>query len=557
MAGSELERELARGGVRVPEDPEGYAIAPLGGRLVLASRSRLGLRHGEATLRQLELASRRGDYVPMVRIADFPSTPIRYLGGWALWRSHGLREAIEIAHAFKGNRVLYNGWGWLPGDELTDEDRELVTHARDARGVELVFELRRMSFGREHRISELENRRSIVEAYVGAARSGFRSFGLLFDDVPWETAEDECALACEVLEAVVRHAPGGPGSVELFVCPQFYWNPGQMNGTWTGRAGAEETERQHGYLEAYGKLLPAGVHVYVANYWGGHPDGYAQGIGELTELLGRRPIFFDNEVINDYRHGAVLPFAIHSRPRDFAQRYAGYYLNCGCPLEAYAPAAATALAYAWNPGAYRGDAAMGRAIACLHGKGEERLGVLAGGIEELRALANEWAGGVFTAVSHYATLWRQIVEGRLGEADFDRWSGQVAHLRSRWETALEGSSTPQNLFGRALEALARDARRLESDLRLFRRFFEAQKSGVKAEPALARAVEEASSAALGTVGAILPPAPGLDRLLEDPNSLAPREAQAWSWIEYFHRNTRRTLNELSAEMRARLTIRRA
>jgi hypothetical protein len=53
---------------------------------------------------------------------------------------------------------------------------------------------------------------------------------------------------------------------------------------------------------------------------------------------------------------------------------------------------------------------------------------------------------------------------------------------------------------------------------------------------------------LDDVGAILPPAPGLDPLLADPASLPPGEAQAWSWVEYFASSTRRTLLELFAEM---------
>ncbi len=535
--GDETERALAASGAPVPEHREGYALATLGERIVLASRCRLGLCRGRSTLESL------GDLRSSVAISDAPATEIRFLGGWALWRTHGLAMAIEIARAFKANRVLYNGWGWIPGEQLTEEDACFVSLARE-HGIELVYELRRMSFGREYRISEPENRRRILDSYERALDCGFRSFGLLFDDVPWETAGDECRLATEIFELLHRRSSPGDATPELFVCPQHYWYPGQMDAGWKGRAGPEETSRQREYLETYGRELPRGAQVYIANFWGDHPDAYEADLeAQFAEIVRRKPIFFDNQLINDYRHGAIYPFALHSRPKNFGDHYAGYYLNCGLPIEAHAASAATALGFAWNPKAYEPEVAMGSALRWLHGDRGECARIALRGVSRLSALANGWAGGVHTAVSHYATLWRQTCEGGASVKKIEAWRDELRVVREDWLAAIRAPAPcarPGSL--EALLALVRDSFRLESDLELFR----AYSSGAAVDDAFDRARRGAHEA----IRAILPPAPGLDALLGDSSSLPPLSAQAWSWVEYFVRNTEKTLQELQELMNA-------
>ncbi len=553
----DLEKRLDRAHAAVPGNIEGYSIAPLESRLVLAARTTTGLLRGTATLEQLASPCEGGRVtVPLVHLMDFPATQIRFLGGWALWRAHGLREAIDIASAFKANRVLYNAWGWTPADRLSVEDAWLVEYARE-QGIELVFELRRMSFGREHPIADPANRQTIIEAYCQASDAGFRSFGLLFDDAPWETADDECALAVDVHEALEARLGGWKGSTELFVCPQFYWYPGQMDSAWKGRAGPEETARQRAYLETYGRRLPPAVHVYVANFWGDHPAGYEEALrAKLTELVGRQPIFFDNQIINDYRHGALFPFALHSRPGSFGSNYAGYYLNCGRPLAAYAASAATALAFAWSPEAYRPEVAMGAALRWLHSPSEARAAHAAGGLNRLRTLASEWAGGTYTAVSHYATLWRQIREGKVDAKAIARWTEAVHAVREDWLAALREpapGASPRSL--ESLLALVRDSHRLERDLELFAAYFDCRGLVGRAPSSIAAfetRSREITADALLSVASILPPAPGLAPLLDDPGSVNPRQAQAWSWVEYFHANTRKTLETVASEMLAAL-----
>lgn len=549
-ASASVETALAAAGVPVPDHREGYAIAPHGEGLLLASRSSAGLRHGAETLRRLVRVRSDGELeLPSVRVRDWPACELRFLGGWALWRAHGLREAIDLAAAMKANRVLYNAWGWTPADRLWKEDAILAEYAR-ARGIELVFELRRMSFGREARIADPKTVEAILETLARAAEHGFRSFGFLFDDVPWETAGDECVLVRRALSALeARLRPHRP---EFFTCPQHYWFPGQMDSAWKGRAGPGETRAQREYLETYGRELPPDVHVYIANYWGDHPAAYQSALREgFSDLVRRQPVFFDNQIINDYRSGAVLPFALHDRPLDLGEHYAGYCLNAARPLEAYAAAVATALAYAWNPAGHDPGVAMGAALRWLHGPSGARVERVAQAINLLRDLANEWGGGFHTALSHHATIWRLVREGRAHAGDLARWKESLGAARRSILDAIEEPAPAAPRMGlEGLAAIALGTLRLERDLDLFSGYLTCAREA-PSPPALAAfqaLSRELVRNALRSVAAILPPAPNLAPLLDDPRAIAEGEAQGWSWVEYFHASTRRTLEEVRSQM---------
>jgi hypothetical protein len=559
--GSEEERRLEAAGAELGAHDEAYALIASARsglpRVLAGARRPAGLLRAAATLVQLLGRTRAGGLeAPAVAIADEPALDVRLLGGWALCRAERLREAIDLAASVKANRVLYNWWGWIPGEEPSQEDAYLAAYARE-RGVELVCELRRMSFGKDYPIAEPAARRRLLDLFERAARAGFRSFGLLFDDVAWETAEEECALAAEV-HALLAEVLGGPP--ELFCCPRFYWYPGQMSLTWKGAAGGEETAEQRAYLEAYGRLLPAGVHLYLANFWGGTPPDYQGRLEEeYTRLVGRRPVFFDNQLINDYRLGALFPFALKERPSDFAAHVAGYTLNAPRPLDACAAAAAAALAYAWNPEGYDPERALGAAIRWQHG---ERAPVVAHGINLLCDLANEWSDGISTATNHYATIWRQVREGRAGRRELARWREAVREVREGWLDALrEAAPSAWPAATRGLLQLLASSHRLESDLELFAAYLEARECGKGGEEARAEARRRFQASARGVrrraleaVADILPPLANLQPLIEAADGtsaageLAAAESQGWSWVEYFYARTRRELEGITEEM---------
>ncbi len=496
-------------------------------------------------------ASADASLVPTdVQTADERPVPIRFLGGWALHRGDGLRDAIDLASAAGANRVLYNGWGWTPNERVRPGDAELTEYAR-ARGVELVFELRRMSFGTRFDIREPG---AILSVFDDAVASGFRVFGFLFDDVPWETADDECGLIAAIDARLTEHLGEPP---ELYCCPQFYWNPGEMNSAWTGRADAAEIERQARYLETYGRRLPPNVRIYIANYWGGHPPGYESALDrEFTARVGRKPIYFDNQLINDYRSGALLPVPLVARPRDFADHYAGYYLNAPRPFAAFAPAIASALVYASSPGTYDPATAMGRSIEWLYGPSNVRVGLAREAFELTAQLATEWAGGVHTAVDHYRTIWSQLRDGSRGSADIAEWRRTLGSARRLWTDAAEEETESLSAVGlQSLRELARGSTRLERDLDLFSAYL-----GTESNASFGRSFDAVADEALAAVGELLPRAPGLGSLLrrfaEFPSTTGaaalpePANSPAWSWVEYFYDNTGRSLRRLRGEMDA-------
>ena len=554
-SGTQAASQLRELGLELPDHPEGYALATVprkepAARVLASARSPVGLLRAAATLAQLLHPQTAQVQVPRCALLDQPSVPLRVLGGWGLCRAHRLREAIDLASAVKANRVLYNAWGWTPAEDLNPEDAYVARYARE-RGVELIFELRRMSFGEAYRVSDATCREQIIDVYRRAAEAGFRSFGFLFDDVAWETVDEECDLVLEIYRSLGERLGEAP---ELFCCPRYYWYPGQMSLSWKGEADPHETSEQRAYLEAYGRRLPREIHIYLANFWADFPREYQDDLeSRYSELLRREPVFFDNQLVNDYRLGALFPFALKGRPPDFGDHFAGYVLNSPRPVEAHAPGIATALAYAWNPAGYEPDGALGAAVLQEHG---DRAPSVVRALNRLRDLANEWADGRTTATDHYRTIWEQLKSGKAGAGDVQRWRDEMETLGEDWLAALGDPSGGAEAPGSLLAALA-SHRRLQSDLELFEAYVEARKSKALGGPAadeLRRVYRRVRRRALRHVAEILPPLQNLEPLVEaldgtsGERDLPRAESQGWSWVEYFYNNTRRRLEEIQREM---------
>ena len=547
---------IAAGEARHPAPDESYRLRSDERGATVRATTELGLLRGAATLAQLVSRTENGRVdVPLVDIDDAPAIPRRILGGWALARGERLREAIDLAAQFKANRVLYNAWGWVPGERLTTEDAHFVRYAR-ARGVELIFELRRMSFGDATSLREPELRDEIIAVFREAAEIGFRAFGFLFDDVAWETPSDECTLV-RAIDEMLRHRLGE--APELYACPQHYWYPGQMALDWTGPAEPEERTRQRDYLATWGRNLPRGTHVYLANFWGDVPTDYADDLRtKYSQLVGRRPVFFDNQLINDYRLGAAYPFALQQRPTDFAEHVDGYLINAPRPLIAYAASVGTALAYAWNPADYDPASVLGAAIELTFHEAAEAY---SRALESLRDLANEWAGGRYTAADHYRTIWRGVRRGDVDAARIDDWVRRARRLEDEWLTAIRSLGPRRVSALRGLGATLASARRLRSDLDLFRAYFEARAAAPLDASSRARLRATAAAVrrtALDFAADLLPPLPHTAILVDaadgsrEPDPPPRGASQGWSWVEYFYRWTERAIDEVTAEMESEL-----
>jgi hypothetical protein len=558
----DLRFELAAGPVTdLPPHLEAYVLRvepeSAGHPITVVANSALGLFRGATTFANWIESDEAGVVASCGRVVDAPLVDLRILGGWALCRGERLREAVDVAALGKANRALYNAWGWVPGDRLTDEDAHFVQYARE-RGVELIFELRRMSFGKDWPLAD--RREEVFDVFRAAVERGFRSFGFLFDDVPWESADSECDFLVE-LWSVLSTALGA--EPELYACPQYYWNPGQMSISWTGPAEREERELQRRYLETWGRRLPVGIRVYIANYWSDTPSDYAKRLrDEYSDLLGRKPIFFDNQLINDYRLGVVLPFALRGRPADFADHYEGYLINAPRPLDAQMTSILSSLAYAWNPRGYSSGSsgscsgssgqAHGAAIALEYGSQAAAMQQV---FEGLGALANSWADQQWTATNHYRTLWQLEKRERLSRDRIGAWASKLDDLEEELSSVLsELDRFAPTRVRRGVSSILGSVRRLRTDLEVFDHYVTARETGHLA--AFSDLARRARRVALRSVIEILPPLPGLELLVEaEDGTLARRTSErfgASSWIEYFYANTRREIDRLIASMSSEL-----
>jgi hypothetical protein len=367
--------------------PEAYRVqATIAGATVSASTD-AGLARGAATARQLLRRVGDGLEVLIGKIDDHPVVPLRMLAGWGLYRDHRMEWALEIAAEAKFNRVLYNWWTATADESMGPREAELVTAAREI-GVELVVELRRQAMGPAFSIRDKRARATLLAHFDDAADRGFRSFGFLFDDTDHDPFEDELGFLGDLVAHLTERLGEEP---EFYFCPRFYWFPGQMDYSWMAAAmGGESADgrpsmapmlgtaeprsveaavaRQEDYQDQLAAALPDRTEVYLANWWSGTPDTWASELSEgWTDRLGREPVFWDNQQQNDYRAAVVLPIPLHQRPTAFARRLRGYTLNSGVPLSAYAPASATAGAWAWNPDGYDPATAFGAAIERFYG----------------------------------------------------------------------------------------------------------------------------------------------------------------------------------------------
>lgn len=560
-------------GLEIPDGEETYSIRFWRDgevhQVLLAANTPIGLLRGVTTLAQLAAGNPAAPEMRAVEVDDYPSFPIRFLGGWALYRAHRLKDAIDLAFAFKMNRVLYNFWNMTAQERLFAEDAFLVEYARD-RGIELVFETRRLAFGKEFRLDDERYTGPVLALFDQAVQTGFRVFGIMFDDQEMETAEAECDMFLKPRERLTDQIGATP---EMYFCPQYYWFPGEQ----FYRKPADKTEReaqtahQRTYLETLGRLLPSDVHVHLANWWNDVADDFeTETQTQFIDLVGRKPIFFDNQAINDYRVGLVLPFPLHRRPADLPQVIEGYYVNSGWPLSAYAANVATSAAYAWNTRSYNPASHGGSALLHIFG---DRAGSVSHYQNCLNDLFNELSVGHPHPVNHYDAIWARITEGELGAKTLDQWIARCTELKEIAAGAL--SAAGDGMYGNyggafgpagtlAFEAAAiylREAERLLLELRMFRKFVSLkqtlptlQENQQSARIALFQSLR---SAALQSVAAILAerlvPAHNTVNLLftltgDFPFERAhPADNPGYWWVTHTYASAIRKLRKIASE----------
>lgn len=457
--GSVVQGWIKRVGMVPPSQHESYALRISEDHVILAATEGEGLLRGVTTLVQLLSKDREGELcLPCGEVEDWPSLPLRLLIGWVRSDRHP-KEIINFAFRYKFNRIFYGLWNWTSGESLGEEDQRMVEYSRK-HGIELMFQLSRLSFPKDFDATKDDQVSRIVNLYEKAIETGFRSFGILFDDQTYQSVEAEMNLTLAIYRRLEERLGG---NFEFTFCPEVYWVPGELAGWPPQPERAEEFRLKHiEYLEKMGAALPEGVEIYIANNWNDYPEGYSEvQEKEFNARARRKPNFFENQLVNDYRRAIILPFPVHNRPQEFATAMKGYGLNMPMPYSAYYPSMISCGALAWNPAGYNPPLAWGAAVQ--HCFGNERTPLVLEGLNSLNRLFVDWTQPHFPAANHYASLSAKLKDGTLSANAIVSWRKDLARLKSVFAEALRKPGTGAE----ALQYYIEEMERLDLDMALF------------------------------------------------------------------------------------------
>jgi hypothetical protein len=525
--------------IQLPAQRESYVIRIFDDVLLLAASDGEGLLRGVSTLVQLFTLEGGDLYAAHADIVDWPDLPLRILIGWVR-EDPGAREIIDLAFRWKYNRVYFGVWNWSAGERLTEADRALVRYARE-RGVELMFQLSRLSFAESFDANRQDDAARIIAAYESAVEAGFRSFGILFDDQTLQGVEAELHLTLAI-HGRLRELLGS--GFELTFVPEVYWVPGELAGWPPQPERAEEFRVKHrAYLDAMGAGLPADVEVYIANNWNDFPPGYAAvQAREFNAPARRKPLFFENQLTNDYRRAIVLPFPVHNRPPELATVMGGYGLNLPMPYRAYTPSIITCGALAWNFEGYDPPFAWGAALLAVFGRG--RAPQVLEALNGLNRLFVEWTSPHFPAASHYGSFRAKLKDDAITPAMVRGWQERLGKLKALFASALLEIGTGTD----ALCLYVEEMERLDLDMGLLLDYLETREDLRSADGEVRAARIDAWRARQGARRQALltiqsrraPPSARLRGLLVQPDGTdriaehKPAEIPSGWWLTYFY-----------------------
>ncbi len=225
----------------------------------------------------------------------------------------------QYLHAPKDDPHHRSAWR----DCYPDADAARIAHLAEAcrsRGIDFVWGV---SPGLDIRYSSSGDMTALLGRFEQLASMGCRHFAILFDDIPDTLCPADLArfgslAACQASVANLAHAwmtrntPGG----RLLVCPTPYCSRMAAAGLGGPR-----------YLETLGEHLAAAIGVF----WTG-PEIISAEIGldhiaQVTALLRRPPVIWDNLFANDYDGSRFFSGPYSGRPRLLREKVAGLFIN--------------------------------------------------------------------------------------------------------------------------------------------------------------------------------------------------------------------------------------
>jgi|GEM_PF-1561641 len=279
------------------------------------------------------------------------------------WSHRDRLDALRFMGRVRMNRYYYapkddplhrERWRESYGGNELDRFKELLRVAQE-NFVELVYAI---SPGLSITYSSEEDFAALRHKLDSLAALGVRHFALFFDDIPetLQKAEDRArfqtlaAAHAYLINRTSEYLRRALPDSSLAVTPTVYTN------LYGGRD----------YLKELGAAIPqeipifwTGIDVFAPEY----TDAQAR---EWGELIGRRPIIWDNFPVNDAEPWRVYLGAKRGASPTLSEQVIGFIANPMNQAHASMLPLATSADYAWDARGYNPDQALSRALNLLY-----------------------------------------------------------------------------------------------------------------------------------------------------------------------------------------------
>lgn len=197
----------------------------------------------------------------------------------------------------------------------------------DTHGITYIHAL---APGLDFRFTEPADLDALLDKLEALAGLGVNTFALLFDDIPPALAEPDrtrfqtpAAAQAWLANQVLGHLREKIPFPRLLFCPTVYC--GQM---------ARPAVSEDPYLKQLGEQLAPAIDVFWTGPYIVSETISETDLEEVTAVLGRSPVIWDNLYANDYDMRRLFLGPYRGRPSTLRERTAGVLLNPNCQLPA-------------------------------------------------------------------------------------------------------------------------------------------------------------------------------------------------------------------------------
>lgn len=337
-------------------------------RLVVAANSDYGLSSGLQRLDEYVDNSNGNRTISISRLLDYPSFPIRGVIEGFYGRPWSEQERIEMLHFMGRTRLNYYFWAPKAVPSHRDEWRRphsneelasfrILLDKAESQKIHLVYGI---APGKSICYSSREDYNALLNKVKSVLHLGIFNIALLMDDISWELknkndkrsfgtlGKAQVALVQRLHADLKKLHPG----IRLFFCPTKYF------GT--------EPEKSD-YLVTIGKGLPADMEIFWTGTRVYSPSITQADAVRIGNVLGRKPLYWDNFPVNDYISSRLHLGPLFNRQNGLERCSAGLVMNAMNQAEASKIALYTAASYLWNSKTYIAGTAWQKSLEEIGG----------------------------------------------------------------------------------------------------------------------------------------------------------------------------------------------